>query len=156
MASEGPAGALGSLDLEDATGSWMVYFTQVPLAIYFLVSLQDIPLDLAIQRLCTCYGLPLALLVAFSYSPIYGVAACVVLWYAFTEAVPFAPIRLPSGLLRQSIFSLLQSNTVTSAPADQEAPEANLFAVSVYVKMVQPFVRVVNHIGDALSCVSRA
>ena len=47
MANEGPGGALASLDLEDATGSWMVYFTQVPLAIYFLVSLQDIPLAMA-------------------------------------------------------------------------------------------------------------
>ena len=133
-----------------ASGGWMVYFTQVPLAIYFIVSLQDIPLDLAIQRLCTCYGLPLALLVAFSYSPLYGILAIVVLWYAFTESVPFAPIRLPSGLLRQSIFSIVQSSGV-APQQEQEAPDANLFAVSIYVKMVQPLVAVINRVGDALS-----
>jgi hypothetical protein len=133
-------------------GGWMVYLTQLPLAVYFLASLQDTPLDLAVQRLCTCYGLPLALLVAFSYSPLYGVAACALLWYAFTEAVPFAAIRLPSGVLRQSIFSIVRQTRGAAADA-QEAPDANLFAVSVYVKMVQPIVAVINRVGDALSCV---
>jgi len=134
------------------TGHLWLFFSQVPLAIYFVVSLRDIPLDLAIQRLCTCYGLPLGLLVAFSYSPLYGVLACALLWYLFTHSVPFAPIRLPSGQFRQFIWRAVRHSPVAGVrDAAREEPETNLFAVSVYVKMVLPLVNLINKIGDAVS-----
>jgi len=134
------------------TGHWWLFFSQMPLAIYFVVSLRDIPLDLAIQRLCTCYGLPLGLLVAFSYSPLYGVLTCAALWYLFTHSVPFAPIRLPSGQFRQLIWRAVRHSPVAGVrDAAREEPETNLFAVSVYVKMVLPLVNLINKIGDAVS-----
>lgn len=44
-----------------------VFLSQVPLVIYFVVSLQDLPVDVAIVRFVTSYTIPLLLWITLSW-----------------------------------------------------------------------------------------
>eukprot|EP00808_Paulinella_micropora_P028897 g31792.t1 len=71
--------------------SW--FTSQIPYFFFFVASLQEIPADVALLRVITCYVLPMTLFVVFSKSVLLGLLAVVVLFYAFTEANAAFPIR---------------------------------------------------------------
>ena len=55
----------GSLPVANPIGL-PVFLSQIPLVIYFVASLQDLPMDVALVRFVTSYTIPLLLWITFT------------------------------------------------------------------------------------------
>eukprot|EP00457_Paulinella_chromatophora_P004785 gb/GEZN01004798.1/.p1 GENE.gb/GEZN01004798.1/~~gb/GEZN01004798.1/.p1 ORF type:complete len:612 (+),score=81.86 gb/GEZN01004798.1/:56-1837(+) len=126
------------------------FASQLPYFFFFIASLQETPLDVALLRFITCYLLPMVVWIAFAKSILLGMTLLIVLFYSFTESNTVYPIRVPAGKLRRNVrktLSLKMFKKVHGHNFEEESTEStNPYAISSYVQVLIPVLHFFNEL----------
>ena len=70
------------------------------------------------------------------------------LWFGLTSAVPFSPIRIPSGKLKKAIRQIVRLvNYNHLLEYSSHSDMTNPFAVTAYIDVIRPLVFAINRTG---------
>eukprot|EP01100_Stratorugosa_tubuloviscum_P015124 TRINITY_DN849_c0_g5_i1.p1 TRINITY_DN849_c0_g5~~TRINITY_DN849_c0_g5_i1.p1 ORF type:complete len:691 (+),score=271.48 TRINITY_DN849_c0_g5_i1:96-2168(+) len=136
-------------------------FTHSSFILYFMLSLQDTPIDLAFRRLFSCTLLPYFLIKCFSFNIIFGLIITCFLWRTFLSPVAFSPLRIPSGLLKKIIYNTgVQIKKISKTKSELEVDKkkskyadlhsVNPYVVAAYLQLITPLFNFVNYICDLI------